>query len=160
MSCIYGRRQMGTEDQGWIAHFLIRALQDEPISIFGDGCQVRDALDIDDAVDAYVSAWKHIADVQGRALNLGGGPANAISLRMLLRHIEAMLGRPVDTRYFDWRAGDQRYYVSDARLARRLLKLPPAKPWRTGVTMLARWLREERVAASPQPPGREVEAIP
>src|SRR3712207_9424037 len=81
MSCIYGQRQMGTEEQGWVAHFLIRALDGEPISIFGDGRQVRDILDVSDAVDAYVAAWRRIAPVSGRAFNLGGGPAHAVSLR-------------------------------------------------------------------------------
>ena len=74
MSCIYGPRQMGTEDQGWIAHFLIRALRGEPISVYGDGCQVRDALDVGDAVEAYLAAWARIGAVKGRAFNLGGGP--------------------------------------------------------------------------------------
>ncbi|MFL5166367.1 MAG: NAD-dependent epimerase/dehydratase family protein, partial [Microvirga sp.] len=83
MSCIYGPRQMGTEDQGWVAHFLIRALDGEPISIYGDGRQVRDVLNVADAVEAYVSAWRRIDAVQGRAFNLGGGPANAVSLRQL-----------------------------------------------------------------------------
>ena len=105
MSCIYGPRQMGTEDQGWVAHFLIRALAGEPISIFGDGCQVRDILYVADAVEAYLAAWQRIDGVKGRAFNLGGGPANAVSLRQLLRHIESR-GRP---------AGRDR----DVRLARR-----------------------------------------
>ena len=144
MSCIYGPRQMGTEDQGWVAHFLIRALQGEPISIYGDGRQVRDILDVSDAVEAYVAAWKHIDAVQGRAFNLGGGPANAVSLRQLLRHIEDLLGRPVDLSFSDWRAGDQRYYVSNARRAAVDLGLRPPVPWRTGVAALARWLADER----------------
>jgi CDP-paratose 2-epimerase len=144
MSCIYGPRQMGTEDQGWVAHFLIRALQREPISIYGDGRQVRDILDVSDAVEAYVAAWKRIDAVQGRAFNLGGGPANAVSLRQLLRHIEDLLGRPVDLSFSDWRAGDQRYYVSNARRAAVDLGLRPPVPWRTGVAALARWLADER----------------
>ncbi|MFC4172152.1 SDR family NAD(P)-dependent oxidoreductase [Microvirga sp. GCM10011540] len=144
MSCIYGQRQMGTEDQGWVAHFLIRALRGEPISIYGDGCQVRDVLDISDAVEAYVSAWRNIDAVQGRAFNLGGGPANAISLRQLLCHIEDLLGHPVETTYSDWRAGDQRYYVSDTRLLTRELGLNAPTPWRKGVAALAQWLQEER----------------
>ena len=73
MSCLYGPRQFGTEDQGWIAHFLIRALQRRPIVIYGDGCQVRDALFVDDAVDAWLAAWRQIEHVRGRAFNLGGG---------------------------------------------------------------------------------------
>ena len=74
MSCIYGPRQMGTEDQGWVAHFAISALKGERISLFGDGCQVRDVLDVDDAVDAYLGCWRNIDRVAGRAFNLGGGP--------------------------------------------------------------------------------------
>jgi CDP-paratose 2-epimerase len=108
MSCIYGQRQMGTEDQGWVAHFLIRTLKGEPIMIYGDGCQVRDVLDIRDAVDAYAAALARIDRVQGRAFNLGGGPANAISLKQLLMQIETLTGRPVETAFSGWRAGDQR----------------------------------------------------
>jgi CDP-paratose 2-epimerase len=144
MSCIYGPRQMGTEDQGWVAHFLIRALEGKPISIYGDGRQVRDVLNVADAVDAYFSAWKRIGSIQGRAFNLGGGPANAVSLRQLLRHVEDLIGRPVDLTFADWRAGDQRYYVSDASRAARELELRPPMPWRTGVAALARWLADER----------------
>lgn len=144
MSCIYGERQMGTEDQGWVAHFLIRALEGKPITIYGDGCQVRDILNISDAVDAYAAAWKRIDSVQGRAFNLGGGPANAISLRQLLIHIEDIIGRPVETIYSEWRAGDQRYYVSDTRQIARELSLKAPTPWRKGVAALAQWLQEER----------------
>jgi len=160
MSCIYGPRQMGTEDQGWVAHFLIRALNGEPISIYGDGCQVRDVLDVSDAVGAYMSAWRNIEAVRGRAFNLGGGPQNAISLKQLLVHIEALIGRPVATSYSDWRAGDQRYYVSDTRLAVRELGLKPATPWRTGVAALCRWLEDERGSAGRvAAPPRTAEAL-
>jgi CDP-paratose 2-epimerase len=158
MSCIYGPRQMGTEDQGWIAHFLIRALRGEPISVYGDGCQVRDVLDVGDAVAAYLSAWARIGAVKGRAFNLGGGPANAVSLRQVIAFIGELTGRPVEARYADWRAGDQRYYVSDTRRAARELGLRPARPWREGVSALARWLREEHAAAAAQE--RAAEAVP
>jgi len=144
MSCIYGRRQMGTEDQGWVAHFLIRALQGEPITLYGDGRQVRDILDIDDAVDAYLAAWARIDRVRGRAFNLGGGPGNAVSLRQLLDHIETVAGRAPDVRYADWRAGDQRYFVADTRAAASVLGLSAPLPWREGVARLADWLRTER----------------
>jgi CDP-paratose 2-epimerase len=144
MSCIYGQRQMGTEDQGWVAHFLIRALDGEPISIFGDGRQVRDILDVSDAVSAYVSGWRRIAHVAGRAFNLGGGPANAVSLRQLVAHIESLIGRRVPLEFSDWRPGDQRYYVSDTRRAQEELGLGPARPWREGVAALAHWLQAER----------------
>jgi CDP-paratose 2-epimerase len=144
MSCIYGQRQMGTEDQGWVAHFVIRALEGEPISIFGDGAQVRDIMDVSDAVDAYLAVWRGIDRVKGRAFNLGGGAANAISLRQLLGHLEDLIGRPVATEYGDWRAGDQRWFVADTRAIRATLGLKPALPWRAGVERLARWLQAER----------------
>jgi CDP-paratose 2-epimerase len=144
MSCIYGPRQMGTEDQGWVAHFLIRALEGRPITIYGDGKQVRDVLHVGDAVDAYLSTWARIDAVKGRVFNLGGGPDNAISLRQLLRHIEAVLGRPVETRFEEWRAGDQRYFVADARAARQALELGAPKDWRQGIAELAEWLAEAR----------------
>ena len=140
MSCIYGERQMGTEDQGWVAHFLLRALRHEPISIFGDGYQVRDVLQVGDAVDAYLAAWQRIDTVGGRAFNLGGGPANAVSLRKVIAAIEDLVGHRVETRHADWRAGDQRYYVSDTRQAAEALGLRPATPWREGLAALAGWL--------------------
>ena len=141
MSCIYGPRQMGTEDQGWVAHFQLRALRDEPIVVYGDGNQVRDVLFVDDAVGAYLAVWRNIHDSSGRAYNLGGGPANAISLRTLVAFIEAQIGRRVRISHQDWRPGDQRYYVSDTRRAERELGLPRPLPWREGVTRLLEWLR-------------------
>jgi CDP-paratose 2-epimerase len=144
MSCIYGRRQMGTEDQGWVAHFLIRALAGEPLTIYGDGRQVRDVLDVADAVDAYVRAWRAIGRVGGTAFNLGGGPANAISLLELTDHIESVIGKPVRLAFEDWRAGDQRWFVADTRRARESLGLASPRPWRAGVAALADWLQEEQ----------------
>ena len=151
MSCIYGQRQMGTEDQGWVAHFLIRALEGRAIALFGDGCQVRDILDVSNAVDAYLAAWARIDAVSGRAFNLGGGPANAVSLRQLLAHIGDLTGRAVELQYEDWRAGDQRYFVADTRAADEALGLGPKVPWRDGVAWLASWLAETRGLLLPQP---------
>lgn len=151
MSCIYGPRQMGTEDQGWVAHFLIRALNGEPITLFGDGRQVRDILHVGDAVNAYVAALDRIEQVRGRAFNLGGGPDNAVSLRQLIAHIEGLIGRRADVRFEDWRAGDQRYFVADASAAREAFGLPHPIGWREGVADLARWLRSgEGIFPAPQ----------
>jgi CDP-paratose 2-epimerase len=144
MSCIYGQRQMGTEDQGWVAHFLIRAREGEPIAIYGDGKQVRDILDVHDAVNAYVGALRQIDRMQGRAFNLGGGPDNAVSLLQLLDEMRHVTGRDVDLRFEDWRPGDQRWYVSDTHKARSELGLPKARTWREGVARLAEWLAGER----------------
>ncbi len=144
MSCIYGPHQMGTEDQGWVAHFLIKALAGEPITIFGDGCQVRDILYVADAVDAYVAAWRNIDRLRVRAFNLGGGPRNAVSLLQLIAAIEELIDRPVATRFMRQRLGDQRYYVSDIRVVREELGLGEPLSWRRGIAKLARWLASER----------------
>ncbi len=151
MSCIYGPRQMGTEDQGWVAHFLIRALRGEAITIYGDGRQVRDVLHVADAVDAYLAAWKSIGAVTGRAFNIGGGPDNAISLLLLIDHIERLIGRDVRRSFHDWRPGDQRYFVADTRSARARLGLPRVLGWREGVADLARWLGSQH-AVEPMTP--------
>lgn len=143
MSCIYGEHQLGTEDQGWVAHFLRCARAGTPIIIYGDGCQVRDVLHVGDAVNAYVAAWRRITDVAGSAFNLGGGPDNAVSLRRLIAEIETQLGRPVTVRFEDWRPGDQRYFVADTRAATARLGLPRPRPWRQGVAALADWLDAE-----------------
>ena len=144
MSCIYGQRQMGTEDQGWVAHFLIRALEGEPITIYGDGKQVRDILDVGDAADAYVRALDNIDRIAGRAFNLGGGPDNAVSLLELVDEISEIVGRDVELRFEDWRKGDQRWYVSDTHSAREALHLDRPRSWRDGVARLAHWLAGER----------------
>jgi CDP-paratose 2-epimerase len=149
MSCIYGPRQMGTEDQGWVAHFLIRALRGEPVSIYGDGMQVRDVLFVEDAVEAYCAAWRLIGAISGRAYNLGGGPANAVSLLQVLGCIEEITGRHIHRDHADWRAGDQRWYVSDTRRAVRDLGLQQALPWRDGLAALANQLREAHPARQP-----------
>ncbi len=144
MSCIYGPRQMGTEDQGWVAHFLLKALSGQSITIYGDGRQVRDVLHVGDAVDAYLAAWRRIGEVSGRAFNLGGGPANAVSLRQVIARAEALVGRPIAVERRAWRAGDQRYYVSDTRAARAALELGEPLGWPEGMADLADWLLAER----------------
>ena len=152
MSCIYGPHQQGNEDQGWVAHFLIQAMRGENITLYGDGRQVRDILDVSDAVDAYVGALERIGQVQGRAFNLGGGPANAVSLLQLIDEIGHITGRRVDVGFEDWRPGDQRWYVSDARAAHHALGLPSPRGWRDGVSALAQWLSHERVLQlTPEP---------
>jgi CDP-paratose 2-epimerase len=147
MSCIYGPHQMGTEDQGWIAHFLIRAMSGEPIMICGDGMQVRDVLFVDDLVDAFLLAQANNRTLSGQAFNIGGGMGNTISLIELLKLIETIEGRKPLVQKSDWRTGDQRYYVSDTR------KFKAATGWaarvtvREGVGRLHQWIRESR---SPQ----------
>ncbi|MDX3911090.1 MAG: SDR family NAD(P)-dependent oxidoreductase [Sphingobium sp.] len=147
MSCIYGERQMGTEDQGWVAHFLIQALEGAPITLYGDGHQVRDILNVSDAVDAYMGIWKNIERLSGRAYNLGGGPDNAVSLRQLLGHVEDVLDAPLDVRFSDWRAGDQRYFVADRRAIDEAIGLRSPIPWKQGVAALLQWLQTERAGS-------------
>jgi CDP-paratose 2-epimerase len=115
MSCIYGPRQFGTEDQGWVAHFWRRALEGRPLTLYGDGRQVRDLLYIDDLVDALELAHERIDALGGRAFNLGGGPRNTLSLVELIDRIAAATGRRPELRHDGWRTGDQRWYVSDTR---------------------------------------------
>jgi CDP-paratose 2-epimerase len=144
MSCIYGPRQFGTEDQGWVAHFLIRALKGEDISIYGDGRQVRDILHVDDAVGAYRAVHAAIGAVKGDVFNLGGGPQNSVSILSVLREIEQLTGRPLDTGFGDWRAGDQLYFVADTRKLSDRLGWQARVRWKSGLQHLADWLREHR----------------
>ncbi|MBX6321619.1 MAG: NAD-dependent epimerase/dehydratase family protein [Rhodospirillaceae bacterium] len=140
MSCIYGPRQFGTEDQGWLAHFLIRTLRGRPLTIYGDGCQVRDALFIDDAVAAWLAALDRADAVAGRVFNLGGGPANALSLLEAAAAIGALCGRRPSLRFARWRPGDQPWYVSDIRAAASALHWSPRTPLPDGLRALKRWI--------------------
>ena len=142
MSCIYGPRQFGTEDQGWVAHFMIRARAGQGVTIFGDGRQVRDVLHVADAVRAYKLLLDDIDRLKGRAFNLGGGPANAVSLLDVLGEIEAVLGRPVRRSYAEARLGDQAWYVSDTRALTAETGWQARISWREGLADLARWLDE------------------
>jgi len=144
MSCIYGQRQFGTEDQGWVAHFLLRALDRAPITLFGDGRQVRDILYIDDLVDAFLLADREIDRLAGQVFNIGGGPDNVISLLDLLDRIAALDGVRPEVRQEDWRTGDQRYYVSDTRRFEAATGWRPQVGAAQGIERLHRWLREMR----------------
>jgi CDP-paratose 2-epimerase len=144
MSCIYGPRQLGTEDQGWVAHFLIRASEGAPITIYGDGRQVRDALYVDDLVDALLLAQKHIGGLSGQAFNIGGGPANAVSLLELIDLIGELRGESPEIHFDQWRPGDQRYYVSDTSKYRLATGWDPTVSVRDGVGRLYQWLLESR----------------
>ncbi|WP_075293228.1 NAD-dependent epimerase/dehydratase family protein [Pararhizobium arenae] len=144
MSCVYGPRQFGTEDQGWVAHFLIRALSSEPISIYGNGKQVRDVLHVSDAVAAYRSVLENIHQAKGQAFNLGGGPRNAVSVLAVLREIEKLIGRSIDLRFDDWRPGDQYYFVADTGKLHGSFGWQAQVRWREGIRHLAEWLVANR----------------
>jgi CDP-paratose 2-epimerase len=147
MSCIYGPHQFGTEDQGWVAHFLIRALEHRPIILYGDGMQVRDILFIDDLVDALLLAQRHARERAGCAFNIGGGPEHTISLLELLDLIEEIHGERPDVSFQGWRTGDQRYYVSDTRRFGAATGWHPRVGVRAGVERLYEWLTESRMPA-------------
>jgi CDP-paratose 2-epimerase len=151
MSCIYGPHQYGNEDQGWIAHFVIRSLSGKPITIYGDGMQVRDILFIDDLVDAFLLAQQHMKSLAGNAFNIGGGPGNSISLLELLDLLTELHGGDISVRFEDWRAADQRYYVADTSKFSRLTGWQPRVPVHEGVRRLYEWIRtgDEQFCAEP-----------
>ncbi|MER8895199.1 GDP-mannose 4,6-dehydratase [Mesorhizobium sp. M0676] len=150
MSCIYGPRQFGTEDQGWVAHFLLSALTGRPITIYGDGRQVRDILHVSDAVAAYRATLDRIETTKGQAFNLGGGPDNAISLRMLLSEIRSLTGRELSIRHDGERTGDQPFFVADTRKIKAMLGWKARVSWREGIRDLADWLQQHRLQPRPE----------
>ena len=146
MSCIYGPHQFGTEDQGWVAHFLIQALQGKPITLYGDGMQVRDVLFVEDLVEAFLLAMRHMNTLAGQAFNIGGGPENTTSLLDLLGLIGELHGRRPELSFEDWRVGDQRYYVSDTRRFQSAAGWSPKVDVCRGLERLYAWLCEARAA--------------
>jgi CDP-paratose 2-epimerase len=147
MSCIYGPHQFGTEDQGWVAHFLIRALEERPITIYGDGLQVRDILFVDDLVDAMQLAHANVDRLAGQAFNIGGGPERTTSLVELIELIGEIEDRRIDVSFDAWREADQRYYVSDTRRFRDATGWHPRIGVEDGVRALHGWLRENRAGS-------------
>ncbi|MGB8705458.1 MAG: NAD-dependent epimerase/dehydratase family protein, partial [Gillisia sp.] len=144
MSCIYGPHQFGTEDQGWVAHFLIRALEDKPIVIYGNGKQVRDILFVEDLVNAFTLAMKNIDKVSGEVFNIGGGPENTVSLIEILKMIKEKTGKQVDISFEEWRTGDQQYYVSNTSKFQEATGWAPQYSVEEGVEALMNWLCETR----------------
>jgi CDP-paratose 2-epimerase len=141
MSCIYGPHQCGNEDQGWVAHFLIRALEGEPITLFGDGKQVRDVLYVEDLVDAFLLAAGAGRRLSGQAFNIGGGVSNCVSLVELIALIAEHQGEAPQVTHGPWRRGDQRYYVSDTAAFAAATGWRPRTSPREGVALLHDWLR-------------------
>ncbi|HEV7333607.1 MAG TPA: NAD-dependent epimerase/dehydratase family protein [Flavisolibacter sp.] len=147
MSCIYGPHQFGTEDQGWVAHFLIQALKGKPITIYGDGKQVRDILFVEDLVNAFLLAQENIENISGHAFNMGGGAHNTVSLLELLDLIGKLSGYKPAARFLDWRPSDQRYYVSDYSKFSKATGWLPKNNTTEGVSKLYLWLKENAIAA-------------
>ncbi len=144
-SCIYGPRQFGVEDQGWVAYFLIAATLGWPITIYGDGKQMRDLLHVDDLIWAYDAAVEHIEVAAGQIYNIGGGPACSLAIWAEFGPLlESLLGRPVSVQYSDWRPGDQKVFVSDVRKAERDLGWRPTILPQQGIPRLLRWVQAHR----------------
>ncbi len=140
-SCIYGPRQMGCEDQGWVAWFLIAAVTGRPITIYGDGKQVRDLLWVEDLLDLYQAAVRRIDVAGGQIYNVGGGPENSLAVwRELGPMLEGLAGHPIAVTYGDWRPGDQRIFVADIRKAARELGWRPKVGKVEGVRRLYEWV--------------------
>ena len=144
-SAIYGPRQFGVEDQGWLAFFAISAALGRPITIYGDGKQVRDLLYIDDLAQAFELAVERIDRVAGRVYNIGGGPAYTLSIWAEAGPLlEKASGRRLEVRYADWRPGDQRIYVSDIRKAERELGWRPLVGPEEGLGRMWKWILENK----------------
>lgn len=143
-SCIYGPRQLGVEDQGWVAWFTIAAVTGRPITIYGDGLQVRDVLYVDDLLEAYDAVVNQINDVKGQAINLGGGPENVLAIREVLDLITPRVGHAIPVTHADWRPGDQRVFVADISRARELLAWSPRTSVTEGVRQLCDWVVAHR----------------
>jgi CDP-paratose 2-epimerase len=144
-SCVYGPRQMGVEDQGWAAHFVIAAVLGRPIAIYGDGKQVRDMLYIDDLVRAYRLALTNIDAVSGKIYNVGGGAGNTLAIWSEFGPLlEELSGNTIEVRYGEWRPGDQPVYVSDIGKAAAELGWRPEVSVREGIGRLVRWVQDNR----------------
>jgi CDP-paratose 2-epimerase len=141
-SCIYGPRQFGFEEQGWVAWFAIAAATGAPITIFGDGCQVRDLLWIDDLCALYRAAIENIDKVKGQVYNIGGGPGNALSVVEVVKILEQLHGRPLNPGSGPWRPGDQRIFIADTTRITRDIGWAPRMRAVDGVHQLAGWVKE------------------
>jgi len=157
MSCIYGPHQIDNEDQGWVAHFLMRALEGQTITLYDDGKQVRDVLYVDDLVGAFLLARAEMPRIADQAFNIGGGPDQVISLLELMDMIGHLNGHQPEYQFQDWRQGDQRYYASDTRRFRNATGWSAKVRPHDGTKKLYRWLRESQPKTYvKQPPGSSV----
>jgi CDP-paratose 2-epimerase len=147
MSCIYGDHQHGNEDQGWVAHFVLRALAGHPLTVYGDGAQVRDVLHARDLVEAMVRVHADAERLAGRAFNVGGGPEHTLSLLELLDLLEELGCPRPETTFADERPGDQRWYVSDHSALAQAVAWRPRVGVEEGVESLQRWLARGAEAA-------------
>ena len=140
-SCIYGQRQFGVEDQGWVAHFVIAAIMKRPISIYGNGKQVRDLLHVSDLIQAYELSIAKMDDIRGEVFNLGGGSDNTLSIWVEFRPLlESLAGRPIPVTRGDWRPGDQQVFITDIEKAADMLGWQPTVSPTEGIGDLFDWV--------------------
>jgi CDP-paratose 2-epimerase len=147
-SCIYGHGQFGLEGQGWMSWLIMASRWGWPITICGNGKQVRDVLYIDDLLDAYEAGVDNIHHAAGQVFNIGGGPGNTLSIwKEYGPMIERLLGRHVPVSFSDWRPGDQKVYISDIRKAGRMLGWAPRVSVEQGIPALHEWIagHEEQI---------------
>lgn len=145
-SCIYGPRQFGVEDQGWVAWFVIALSQGKKITIYGDGKQVRDVLFISDLIRAYDLAIDNISEISGQIYNIGGGKENSISVWYEFAPIlEKLFERKIIANFSDWRPGDQKIYISDITKAKKGLGWKPEVSPKVGIEKLYNWVKENKI---------------
>jgi len=142
MSCIYGTRQFGVEDQGWIAHFIISALTGKKINIFGDGKQLRDILYVTDLINAFDLFVQKSDENKHGVFCMGGGPNNILSLLELIELLETELNREIETEFFDWRPSDQKVFISNIQKAKDVLDWKPKINPEEGVKKLIKWVNK------------------
>lgn len=140
MSCTYGTRQFGFEDQGWLAHFIISNVADKPITIYGDGKQVRDVLYVGDLIRAFDLFIK--SGLKKAVFNIGGGPDNTISLLEFIEMVETKTGRKMKVGFDKWRPSDQKVYISDISKVKKILKWLPEVGVSDGIEKLLDWVRK------------------
>jgi CDP-paratose 2-epimerase len=140
-SCIYGAHQYGTEDQGWVAHFVHSILNDRPLTIYGDGTQVRDLLDARDLCALYSIVIDKIDQTRGEIYNVGGGPENQRNLLEVIEQIGELTKRKPQFTFADWREGDQTYYVSDITKSKSDLDWAPRVAFDQGLLDLIKWAK-------------------
>jgi CDP-paratose 2-epimerase len=146
MSCIYGIRQFGVEDQGWIAWFAIATILGKPLTIYGDGKQVRDVLYVSDLINAYNSFIENKEKIKNTVLNMGGGPENTLSLLELIEILEQLTKKKLKLSYSDWRPSDQKVYITDISKAKKVLNWKPIVTPKEGVKKLVTWIEENKEA--------------
>jgi CDP-paratose 2-epimerase len=147
-SCIYGQRQFGVEDQGWVAWFAIAHELGIPLTLYGDGKQVRDLLHVDDLVDLYLLCVERIDRAAGQVYNVGGGSRHTASLLDVIASLEALTGKRPKYSFGDWRPGDQKIFVGDIAKARADFGWQPKIDVAAGIARLHRWIRDNRDAIS------------